>query len=63
MPLPRPKWPSQWRLPRYLTAIPLPALRLIGLLVLINGIVWAAAGILLRGCPPNQPQLKHATQI
>ncbi len=51
MPLPRLKWPSQWRLPRYLSGIPLPALRLIALLVLINGIVWAAAGILLRGCP------------
>jgi hypothetical protein len=42
------KWPSRWRLPRYLRAIPLPALRLIGLLVLVNAIVWAAAGILLR---------------
>ncbi len=51
MPFPRPTWPSQWRLPRYLSGIPLPALRLIGLLVLVNGIVWAAAGILLRGCP------------
>ncbi len=46
--LPRPAWASQWRLPRYLSAIPLPALRLISLLVLINGIVWAAAGVLLR---------------
>jgi high-affinity nickel-transport protein len=44
--------PSQWRLPRYLSAVPLPALRLIGLLVLINGIVWAAAGVLLRAHHP-----------
>jgi hypothetical protein len=44
----RPKWPSQWRVPRYISGIPLPALRLIGLLVLINALVWAVAGVLLR---------------
>ncbi|KAK4123140.1 NicO-domain-containing protein [Parathielavia appendiculata] len=46
-----PKPPSQWRLPRFLSAIPLPALQLIGLLIFINGIVWAAAGILLHYNP------------
>ncbi|KAL2130111.1 hypothetical protein VTI74DRAFT_6890 [Chaetomium olivicolor] len=56
MPLPRIRLPlsgrlSQRRLPRYLSAIPLPALRLIGLLILINAIIWAAAGILLHYYP------------
>ncbi|KAL2200826.1 high-affinity nickel-transport protein-domain-containing protein [Corynascus similis CBS 632.67] len=45
------KWPSQWHRPRYLRAIPLPALQLIGLLVLVNGLVWVAAGILLHYNP------------
>jgi high-affinity nickel-transport protein len=47
--LPHPKWPSQWRMPPYLSAIPLPALQLISLLILVNGLVWVAAGVLLRG--------------
>lgn len=46
--LPHPKWPAHWRRPGFLAAIPLPALQLIGLLVLVNAVVWAAAGILLR---------------
>ncbi|KAH6635996.1 high-affinity nickel-transport protein-domain-containing protein [Chaetomium tenue] len=49
--LPRPKWPSRWPVPRYLSAIPLPAAQLIGLLILVNGIVWVAAGILLHYNP------------
>ncbi|KAK4099000.1 NicO-domain-containing protein [Parathielavia hyrcaniae] len=45
------KQPSQWRLPRCLAVIPLPAAQLIGLLILVNGIVWATAGILLHYNP------------
>ncbi|AEO69082.1 uncharacterized protein THITE_2119090 [Thermothielavioides terrestris NRRL 8126] len=49
--LSRPKWLPTWRLPRYLAAIPPPALRLIGLLVLANVVVWAVAGIVLHSHP------------
>ncbi|KAK4153592.1 high-affinity nickel-transport protein-domain-containing protein [Chaetomidium leptoderma] len=49
--LPHPKWPSRWRVPRYISSVPLPALRLIGLLILVNAVVWVAAGILLHYYP------------
>ncbi|KAK3295400.1 high-affinity nickel-transport protein-domain-containing protein [Chaetomium fimeti] len=49
--LPHPKWPSQWPVPRYLSVIPLPAAQLISLLILVNGLVWVAAGILLHYNP------------
>ncbi|KAL1900653.1 hypothetical protein Sste5346_002378 [Sporothrix stenoceras] len=39
------------RLPRRLRAIPLPALALITLLILINLIVWAVVGVILRFYP------------
>ncbi|CAK7241662.1 MAG: hypothetical protein STHCBS139747_003129 [Sporothrix thermara] len=39
------------RLPRRLRAIPLPALALISLLVLINLVVWAVVGVVLRFYP------------
>lgn len=56
MPLRNLTWlrPNHIRLPRPLSAIPLPALQLIALLILVNAVVWAAAGILLRNLPkPN----------
>ncbi|KAK3368543.1 high-affinity nickel-transport protein-domain-containing protein [Podospora didyma] len=50
--------PNIRRLPRFLTvlpgplsSIPAPALRLIGLLVAINGLLWAGAGVLLHFFP------------
>ncbi|CAK7218098.1 hypothetical protein SCUCBS95973_003374 [Sporothrix curviconia] len=45
---------QQWiapRLPRRMRAIPLPALALISLLVLINLLVWAVVGVVLRFYP------------
>ncbi|CAK7230742.1 hypothetical protein SBRCBS47491_007690 [Sporothrix bragantina] len=45
---------EQWlapRLPRRLRAIPMPALALISLLVIINVIVWAIVGVILRFYP------------
>jgi hypothetical protein len=62
--LPHPKWPSRWLVPRYISAIPLPAAQLIGLLILVNGLVWVAAGILLRmtpltPSPISQPHLNY----
>ncbi|EGS20369.1 uncharacterized protein CTHT_0021960 [Thermochaetoides thermophila DSM 1495] len=57
MPLPRiwsPRWRT-WRLPPPLSYIPRSALRLIGLLMVINGIVWAAAGVLLHYYPRLTP--------
>jgi hypothetical protein len=62
--IPHLKWPSRWPIPRYISAIPLPAAQLIGLLILVNGLVWVAAGILLRMTPQTpspipQPRPKH----
>jgi hypothetical protein len=42
------KWPWQWKLPAYVLGIPRAAVLLIALLAVINGIVWAATGIVLR---------------
>lgn len=49
-----PRFLSRLRLPGTpapLAAIPAPALRLIGLLVAVNAVVWAAAGVVLRYFP------------
>ncbi|KAL8383239.1 hypothetical protein RB595_006811 [Gaeumannomyces hyphopodioides] len=43
---------SRIPLPKSLQAIPAPALRLIGLLVCVNAVVWAAAGVVLHFHPP-----------
>ena len=46
----RPRWPAKLysRLPSKLQIIPLPALGIISLLILINLLVWAIVGIILR---------------
>ncbi|KAL2259005.1 hypothetical protein VTK26DRAFT_7464 [Humicola hyalothermophila] len=50
-----PTWARRLRLPPPLSAVPLPALQLIGLLVLVNAVVWAAAGIVLHSHPSLLP--------
>lgn len=39
------------KVPPFLRAIPVPALRLIGLLIVVNLVVWAASGVVLRYNP------------
>ncbi|KAL2270514.1 hypothetical protein VTJ83DRAFT_2698 [Remersonia thermophila] len=45
------KWPRRWRLPAYMLGVPRAAVLLIALLMVVNGVVWAAAGILLHYNP------------
>jgi hypothetical protein len=65
--LPHPKWidkipllSSQQPLPGPLSAIPPRALRLIALLVLVNAVVWAVAGVVLRESLPPHCSITHA---